>query len=216
MNARRDMKSNDLALLYLRLNGFLTVPNFVLHPKRRGPQKTEADIVAVRFPHRAEFDDDPDTDDHRFANRVARPYFVVAESASSICKLNDPWTKSDAFRYVLRAFGPVPAELVAMVAARWAETGSYSDECIDCALLCFGASEDSDLRARYPNVDQILWREVVCFFHRRFSAYDRRKRDHEQWDPLGNRLWNLWTESGRDEGQFWARVRQLCALPQNG
>jgi hypothetical protein len=138
-----------------------------------------------------------------------------AESTSGICKLNDPWTKSDAFRYVLRAFGPVPAERTALVAAGWAVTGIYSDEAVDCALLCFGASEDSDLRARYPNVDQILWREVVRFFHRRFSTYDRRKRDHEQCDLVGNGLWDLWKESRRDEGQFWARVRQECALPPN-
>ncbi len=215
MKAGRDMKSNDLALWYLRLNGFFTVLNFVLHPERRGSQRTDADIVAVRFPHRAEFDDDPGADDHRFADRLVRPFFVVAESTSGICKLNDPWTKPDTFRYVLRAFGPVPPERAPVVAAKWAATGVYSDESIDCALLCFGTSEDSDLRAHYPNVDQVLWREVVCFFHRRFSTYDRRKRDHEQWDLVGNSLWGLWKESGRDEGQFWGRVREVCALPPN-
>jgi hypothetical protein len=209
------MKSNDLALWYLRLNGFLSVPNFVLHPTRRGPQVTEADIIAVRFPHRAEFDEDPNADDRRFAKRVTKPYFIVAESTSGICKLNDPWTKADAFRYVLRAFGPVVPDRVPVVAARWVEAGVYSDECIDCALLCFGASEDLDLRRRYPSVDQIPWSEVVGFFHRRFSTYDRRKRDHEQWDLVGNKLWDFWKQSQCKEDQFWARVCQECALPPN-
>ncbi|MGH7379485.1 MAG: hypothetical protein ACREJ7_04420, partial [Candidatus Methylomirabilales bacterium] len=165
------MKSNDLTLWYLRLNGFMTVPNFVLHPESRGPQKTEADIVGVRFPHRAEFDDDPEADDSRFAKRIAKPYFVIAESTSGICKVNPRWTEADAFRYVLRAFGPVPADRACLAEARWAENGVYSDEYIDCALLCFGSSEGPDLRRRYPSVDQVTWRQVVTFFHRRFSRY---------------------------------------------
>ncbi len=206
------MKPNDLVLWYLRLNGFLSVSNFVLHPEKRGSQETEADIVAVRFPHRAEFDSDPEADDRRFAKRVAKPYFVVAESTSGICKLNDPWTKPDAFRYVLQAFGPVAADRASVVAARLAEAGFYSDEFIDCGLLCFGIIENPDLRRRYPSVDQILWREVVGFFHRRFSEYDRRKRDHEQWDLVGNKLWDFWKQSRREEGQFWARVCQESAL----
>lgn len=43
------MKSEALAYWYLRLNGCLTVPNFYLHPPRKGGALTEADIVAVRF-----------------------------------------------------------------------------------------------------------------------------------------------------------------------
>jgi hypothetical protein len=36
--------------------------NFVVHPERRGSQRTDADLLAVRFPHRAErlFDDPND------------------------------------------------------------------------------------------------------------------------------------------------------------
>ena len=93
------MKSNDLAVWYLRLNGFLTVPNFVLHPQRHGSQLTEADIVGVRFPHRAEFDNHTEADDQRFAMRIDKPYFIIAESTNGMCKLNDPWTEVDAFYY---------------------------------------------------------------------------------------------------------------------
>jgi hypothetical protein len=206
------MKSNDLAIWYLRLNGFLTVCNFVLHPERRGSQLTEADIVGVRFPHRAEFDNDTDADDQRFAMRIGKSYFIIAESTNGMCKLNDPWTGVDAFHYVLRAFGPVSKELAPKVAARMAETGVYSDERIDCGLLCFGITENPCLRQRYPNVDQVQWREVIRFFHRRFSAYDLRKRDHEQWDLVGNTLWDLWNQSQKKEDQFWLKVCQECIL----
>ena len=44
-----------VAYWYFRLNGFLQIENFVVHPGRRGSQRTDADLLAVRFPHRAEF-----------------------------------------------------------------------------------------------------------------------------------------------------------------
>lgn len=33
--------------------GFFLIENFVIHPERRGGQRTDADLLAVRFPHRA-------------------------------------------------------------------------------------------------------------------------------------------------------------------
>jgi hypothetical protein len=44
-----------VAYWYFRLNGFLQVENFVVHPGRRGSQRTDADLLGVRFLHRAEF-----------------------------------------------------------------------------------------------------------------------------------------------------------------
>jgi hypothetical protein len=43
-----------VAYWYFRLNGFFQIENFVVHPERRGTQRTDADLLAVRFPHRAE------------------------------------------------------------------------------------------------------------------------------------------------------------------
>jgi hypothetical protein len=52
-----------VAYWYFRLNGFLQIENFIVHPERRGGQRTDADLLAVRFPYRAErlFDDPSDT-----------------------------------------------------------------------------------------------------------------------------------------------------------
>lgn len=43
-----------VAYWYFRLNGFLQIENFVVHPSSRGGQRTDADLLAVRFPYRAE------------------------------------------------------------------------------------------------------------------------------------------------------------------
>jgi hypothetical protein len=34
---------------------FLQIENFVVHPSGRGGQRTDADLLGIRFPHRAEF-----------------------------------------------------------------------------------------------------------------------------------------------------------------
>ena len=48
------MNPERVASWYLRLNGFLQIENFYVHPEGRGGARTDADLLAVRFPHRAE------------------------------------------------------------------------------------------------------------------------------------------------------------------
>ena len=43
-NKKSPINSEDLAYWYFRLNGFLTIQNFVVHPNR-----TEIDIIAARM-----------------------------------------------------------------------------------------------------------------------------------------------------------------------
>ena len=66
-----------VAYWYFRLNGFLQIENFVVHPERRGGQRTDADLLAVRFPYRAErlFDDPNDimADDELIPRDLPRP-----------------------------------------------------------------------------------------------------------------------------------------------
>ena len=69
MADNNDLDPEKVAYWYFRLNGFLQIENFVVHPKNRGGQLTDADLLAVRFPHRAErlYDDPNDImpDDER-------------------------------------------------------------------------------------------------------------------------------------------------------
>lgn len=43
--------AEQLGYWYLRLNGFLPLPNFVLHHEYNHHRTSDADIIAVRFPH---------------------------------------------------------------------------------------------------------------------------------------------------------------------
>ena len=90
-----------VAYWYFRLNGFLQIENFVVHPERRGGQRTDADLLAVRFPHRAErlFDDPNDImpdDEHRLSLSHDLIDVVIAEvKTNQPCTLNGPWTQEE-------------------------------------------------------------------------------------------------------------------------
>lgn len=187
------VKHNAVALWYLRLNGFLTVQNFVLHPEKGGSAKTDADIVGIRFPHRMEFT--PDADDGRFNQHAKVPYFIVAESTVGQCKINGPWKNMESFVDVLRSFGPIPESRIRGIADAWAKKGAYSNDAIDCCLLFFGKEKNRELTERYPLAEQVIWDEICEFFHRRFSTYRKVKSDHESWGRIGNGLWDCWFNS---------------------
>jgi len=45
------MNPETIAYWFFRLNGCATITNFVVHPDRRGSQRTDVDVLAVRFPY---------------------------------------------------------------------------------------------------------------------------------------------------------------------
>ena len=94
MNDPPDMeiRSEDLAYWYLRLNGLLTTTNFIVHPDRGRDQETDVDVLGVRFPHRAENLERPMKDDDFFVNIRDRTLVAIAEVKSGRCDLNGPWT----------------------------------------------------------------------------------------------------------------------------
>ncbi len=54
MNEIRPLDPEKIAYWFFRLNGFLTIENFVVHPELISDgtsQRTDADILAVRFPY---------------------------------------------------------------------------------------------------------------------------------------------------------------------
>jgi hypothetical protein len=132
----RTMTTEDLATWYFRLNGFFTITNFVVHPSRRGSQRTDADIVGVRFPYRSEFPDGPGGDEPDFTRIENRPYLVIAEVKRGLCRLNGPWT--DAARQnihaVLRNLGPFPQERIEEAALALYGQGVF--ECDQCIARC--------------------------------------------------------------------------------
>jgi hypothetical protein len=182
-----------LAYWYFRLNGFMTTVNFVVHPEQGSEQRTDVDVLGVRFPFRAELLSEPMVDDAPFTEEKQRPYVIIAEVKKDRCKLNGPWTRphDQNMNRVLTAIGVIhPSEQDAAAAALYT-TGVFQGGNVLLSLCCVGAMENREVRRQFPDVPQILWPQITAFIYQRFHTYFYQKLSHPQWDQTGRLLWQL-------------------------
>ena len=123
-----------IAYWYFRLNGFMQIENFVVHPKLYGGQRTDADLIGVRFPFRAErFIDDPtnvmEDDVDRLRLSSERIDIVITEIKTGRCALNGPWTNEEQqnIHRVLAAIGGFPTHVIESAASALYADAIYDD-----------------------------------------------------------------------------------------
>ena len=206
------LKAEKVAYWYFRLNGFFLIENFVLHPGRRGSQLTDADLLVVRFPDRAEFVFDHQTpmrdDEDTLSLSSGRIEMAVVEvkGANQLCALNDTWTVQERqnVHRVLAVIGCVPHYLIPEVAARIYEQGSAEHANIRIRLVSVGRTENPDLAECFPRALQITWPRILGFVWDRFTLYANQKSQVDQWDAQGRLLRSL--ALGREREDFISEV----------
>lgn len=203
---QRVLKTEDVAYWYFRLNGFFQIENFVVHPSRRGSQRTDADLLAVRFPHRAErLIDDPDDimqdDVAGIGLEDDLVDILIVEIKASRCALNGPWTEDERenVHRVLAAIGCFPPHLIHEAAHAIYREGVYRKPPLRVRLIAVGRYRDDELLERFPEVKQLVWEEMLSFIWDRFNKYRRQKTQVQQWNHTGRRLRMLASSSERDE-----------------
>jgi len=198
-----DIHSEDLAYWYLRLNGFLTIRNFIVHPDKGSNQETDVDLLGVRFPFRAENLRRPMLDDRLF-RAVPRSYIVLCEVKSGVCALNGPWTRPERgnLNRVLHAVGAFSGKENEWIASEIQSTGMFENQFYRVSLVCFGRERSWTLAVSHPNVPQITWAECLGFIYDRFRAYRNEKASHGQWDDTGKVLWDEAVRFRRDRPGF--------------
>lgn len=215
-----ELKADRVAYWYLRLNGFLQIENFVIHPGGRGGQRTDADLLGVRFPHRAEFlidhPDSPMKDDEQSLN-LSRDVIdvVIAEITTKPCKLNGPWTDPDKrnMHRVLAALGCFPRKRIERAAMALYQCGRHEEDGLRIRLIAIGRERVDDLGGspNYADVVQITWSQVLDFMWSRFDTYRHQKRQVDQWDSYGKKLKNL-ADQERQPSDFKAKVFALMGV----
>lgn len=198
-----DFTAEDIGYWFFRLNGFLAIPNFVVHPDEGSNQRTDVDIIGVRFPHRSEIVREP-LQDHDQVTKVQghKPWLVFAEVKKNKCRLNGPWTRpvTGNMQRVLGAVGIVPADKQDEVADSLYTSGNWSDPHLRVSLFCLGRTHNRGLAQDYPDVPQVLWPDVLSFVFDRFRSYRLQKSQHDQWPESGKRLWDYaWEVDDVDE-----------------
>ncbi len=181
-------KSERLAYWYFRLNGFLTTENFVVHPDRGHLQRTDADILAVRFSHRAENLEHPMEDDPKVTECSTFANVIIAEIKTGQCNLNGPWSKPEErnMQRVLKAIGCVPESAINIACEELYEKGFWGDSMVTIRLFAIGEFKNNELTI--PLSQQLTWREIISFCINRFKKYEREKSSVPQWTDDGSQL----------------------------
>jgi hypothetical protein len=212
--------AEKVAYWYFRLNGFLQIENFVVHPERRGGQRTDADLLAVRFPCRAErlFDDPNDImadDERRLAlSRELIDVLIVEVKTNQPCTLNGPWTRQDRqnVHRVLAAIGCLPPDRIDGAAADIYRAGIHANNLgLRIRLVAVGRDHSKDLAAQYPDVPQLIWADLLAFIWDRLRTYRNQKTQVDQWDAQGRMIKRLADQSG-DAGAFIERALHLMGV----
>jgi hypothetical protein len=196
-----------VAYWYFRLNGFFQIENFVVHPTSQGSQRTDADLLAVRFPFRTErlFDDPNDVmvdDTKGLALSSDLIDIVIAEvKTNQPCTLNGPWTRSDRqnVHRVLAAIGCLPTHRIESAAADIYGMGFHHSDVCRIRLAAVGRIRSGEIEAAYPKVTQLLWSEMLAFIWDRLHRYRRQKTQVDQWDPVGREIARLAERSDNEQ-----------------
>lgn len=199
-HARREhLDPEKVAYWYFRLNGFHQIENFVVHPGGRGGQRTDADLIGVRFPFRAErlFDnpDDIMVDDREALALTDNliDVVMVEVKTNAPCKLNGPWTREDEqnVHRVIAAIGCLPPNSIEEAASEIYRAGIFINELYRIRLVAVGRQRSEELSAQYPNVTQLIWPDMLQFIWGRFRRYRHQKRQVNQWDVEGLKIKEL-------------------------
>lgn len=191
----------DVAYWFFRLNGCLTIRNFIVHPDRRGSQRTDADLLALRFPWRKE----QEMVDHVLFRDLAKPVLLLVEVKSSgPCRLNGPWTDPSAANLprIIEAIGSYDNAETQLAAESLYKEGRYTASAIEAALVAVGEVKNQELAESAPGALQLDWGEILEFIHHRFRLFRAQKAHHPQWDTAGRRLYDISRQAREDEDRF--------------
>lgn len=196
------IKTEDLAYWYFRLNGCLCLVNFLVHHERRGREGTDVDVMAVRFPYRKELAlSDQPMADHSAFDSDSKVDLIIAEVKLDQCNLNGPWTNPllGNMQRVLNALGAFTEIQIDQVAHDLYHDLYFEDERYRFRLFALGQRRNNNLASK---VVQLTWDEVSRFIFDRFTTYERYKRQHRQWGASGRKLFDQASRYHQDPAEF--------------
>ena len=204
---------------YCRLNGFLSIPGFIVHldethavdsaSGRPRAARTEADLIGVRFPNSQEviagrtMQDDPALISPHDRAPQTVPMFVLVEVKAGVCRMNGPWTDRNAknMQRVIRRLGfAESARHVDEIAESLYAEAAWKGRSAIIQYICIGGRKNPQLAREHRGLVQIDWAEIGAFFHRRFTDFPEKLPSgyvHDQWPAFGREFGSWFVYAGR-------------------
>lgn len=196
------IKAEKLAYWFFRLNGCFTFENFVVHPDECGSQRTEVDIIALRFPHRQELrTSDHPMEDHKLfqgQKKYASVFFVEVKNNKG--SINKSWRNPQNMQSVLNAIGVLHNKDIETASEALCRDYRFSQKDVSISFAKVGKSCSSS-----HDIPLLTWDEILRWMHSRYVDYEEQKADHQQWDGVGTDLYKLATEKCRDNPDEFVR-----------
>jgi hypothetical protein len=191
------LNAEEVGYWYLR-------PNGLVHGDRRGEDRTEIDVVGVRFQYRREHLSNPMADDD-WVQHSQRTIVVFCDAKTGAHDFNRSW--SNRRRRIMESFlalvGVIPDILWDRVARELYDNGrSEPDPNLLITALLIHHDPQQQVLLRWKAAKVIQIEDALQFIHRRFKAYEAIKRSHEQWETSGHSLWQLYDRHHWSEDEF--------------
>lgn len=184
--------AEKLAYWFFRLNGCFLLENFLVHHEnRKKGNGTEVDLLAMRFPNRRELKliGAPMPDDPIFKNDKIEVFFAEVKS-NQMCSINKSWLDPDYknMERILYIVGAIPENEVTAAAQKLYKDHIYENSLCRIRLFAIGAERNHDLS---NGITQLIWQDILLFIFKRLFTYWDYKVEHDKWDDVGKRLFEM-------------------------
>ena len=193
-------RAEEVAAWYFRLNGFLLIPGFIVHPDVPRPKpRTEADLLGVRLKGSSEGVWRGTREDHfrpgvkRIAmtdhailtgpakvGTVMKHLVAMVEVKAGECAINGPWTDRDTQGLVpgqsnmeraLARVGFGDRSEIAQAGTAMYEHLRYEGKEFVVQYFSVGRTVSSSWKDKYPKLIQITFDEIADFLRDRFNGF---------------------------------------------
>lgn len=210
----KGQRAEEVASFYLKLNGFFILPNFAVHCDYVNEYiRTEADILAVRFPYSIEEINKKRLFDDPVIAKIAgsrKRLFLIVEVKSGMCAINRKWTNegfgTKHMQTAIKRMGFAPVRLSGEIAQfLMGETTTWEDADDKVVHLCIGRTKNDSLRHQ-----QILFSDCADFFLKRLFYHPLKVPGKSEtlqlWGEFGSRLINWQQEQLQQQSSEYSEL----------
>lgn len=210
------MAANRFELLagwYLRFNGYFTTLDFSVHPDcKKQAGGTDADVLAVRFPHSDEYQKRFNFERDLALITDKQIDFLISEVKSGLCDINqNSWLNPERknVEYAIRWMGfESQEEEINEIAAQLYRTGRWNSCKRNCCVrfVAFGDRINDELARKMPAIHQITHDRVIEYLAVRFTT-GCCLIQRSNWDPDIQEFAAICANQGVERLIEWARER---------